>query len=437
MTPTPAPPAPDAVVSDAARAKIVHTRLVAAVEEAEAVLASTAYSSSVAEAQDFAAAIYSDRMELLAQSRRASGTFVGTLGRGLRSVLAHVAPETLEPGDVLVTNDPWIGGGHLPDVLTLRPVFCDGNIAAYVANIAHLSDLGGKPTPDGRDNFEEGFHLPPVRLVRAGELNRDVMAFIEANSRLPRQVGGDVQAQSAANASMERRLQELLTETGLVRLRRLGDLLQERSEQAMRQRLQALPDGRYVGEAFSDGIGEELRLQVAVSVCGDEVRVDFTGTAPQSRFGLNVPLNLTVAESIYALRVALAPDIPLLEGAFRPFEVTAPVGSVLNPLPPAPTMVRTIVVHNVCGAIWRALAPLVPEHVPPHRLCAHFGGIWTFRFRGVLRETPSAYRRGGLRHVAGPTPRRTSRTAGWGRLATRTATRPRRCRSTAGTCRSK
>ena len=167
MTPTPAPPAPDAVVSDAARAKIVHTRLVAAVEEAEAVLASTAYSSSVAEAQDFAAAIYSDRMELLAQSRRASGTFVGTLGRGLRSVLAHVAPETLEPGDVLVTNDPWIGGGHLPDVLTLRPVFCDGNIAAYVANIAHLSDLGGKPTPDGRDNFEEGFHLPPVRLVRA------------------------------------------------------------------------------------------------------------------------------------------------------------------------------------------------------------------------------------------------------------------------------
>ena len=214
------------------------------------------------------------------------------------------------------------------------------------------------------------------------------MAFIEANSRLPRQVGGDVQAQSAANASMERRLQELLTETGLVRLRRLGDLLQERSEQAMRRRLQALPDGRYVGEAFSDGIGEELRLQVAVSVCGDEVRVDYTGTAPQSRFGLNVPLNLTVAESIYALRVASGAGhppprriVPAVrgDGPRRLSAQSVATGPDDGAHDRGPQRLRR---HLACPRPARPRARAAPPAVRPLRR------IWTFRFRGVLRETP-------------------------------------------------
>jgi N-methylhydantoinase B len=390
------------VKMDLNTAEQVRGRLVSAVNEAEAVIAKTAYSSPIVEGQDFAAAIFDADQQLLAQSRRCLGEFVGTLGRGMRSVLKLIPPETLSPGDTLITNDPWLGGGHVPDVLSVRPIFWKDRIVAYAGNIAHVSDLGGKPTPDARDNFEEGLHIPPCRLYRGGVLNEDIMAMIGANSRLPRQVLGDVQAQSAANALMERRVQTVLQDKGLADLDDLSRDLQARAERVMRERIQRMPDGLYLGSATSDGIGEPIQIETQITISGSDVSVAFEGTSPESRWGINVPFNLTVAETLYALRVLLGPDIPLLEGSFRPFSVTAPIGSILNPRPPAPTMVRTIVVHNVCAAVWLALSPLVPDHVVPDRLSAHFGGIWTFRFRGVYRQVPSTYLHGGPSHMSGP-----------------------------------
>jgi N-methylhydantoinase B len=382
-------------------ADVLRSILVSAVEEAEARLGTTAYSSSVVEAQDFAAAIYGGDTGLIAQSRRASGTFTGTLGRGMRTVLRQIPPETLQPGDTLITNDPWIGGGHIPDVLTFRPVFYENEIAGYVGNIAHLSDLGGKPSADSADNFEEGFHIPPTHLQRAGRLNETLMSLLAANSRLPAHVSGDVQAQGAANALMERRFLEVLDRCGLAGFRARISTLHARAEAAVRERIARIPDGEYVGDADSDGVGDPLRVIARLSVSGDTMTVDFSGSSEQSRWGLNVPLNLTIAETLYSLRVAIFPDLPLVEGTIAPFQVSAPSGCVLNPVPPAPTMVRTVVVHNVCAAVWKALAPLVPEFIPPQRSCAHFGGIWTFRFRGVLRKPPSVYRQGGPPHVSG------------------------------------
>ena len=406
-----------AVAVDRNTTEQVLGRLVSAVNEAEAVIANTAYSSPIVEGQDFTAAIYDADQQLLAQSRRCLGEFVGTLGRGMRSVLERIPPETLSPGDTLITNDPWLGGGHIPDVLSMRPVFWDGELAALVGNIAHLSDLGGNPNADARDNFEEGFHIPPIHLMRQGRLNQDVLGFIGANSRLPKQVMGDVQAQSAANALMERRVRELLGEMGLATFRAQAEWIQALAERAMRERIQCMPDGHYLGEAMSDGVGEPVRIATQITISGSEVSVDFEGTSPESRWGINVPFNLTVAETMYALRVLLGPDIPLLEGSFRPFSVRAPLGSILNPRPPAPTMVRTIVVHNVCAAVWLALSPLVPDHVSPDRLSAHFGGVWSFRFRGVYREVPSAYLRGGPRHMSGPYTETYLASGGMGALA--------------------
>jgi N-methylhydantoinase B len=383
-------------------AEIVRRRLVSAVEEAEAVITKTAYSSQITEGQDFSSAIYDADRGLLAGTRRGSGSFVGTLGRGVRGVLDLIPPETLVPGDTLITNDPWLGGGHVPDVLSIRPIFWGGRIVGYGASIVHVSDVGGKPTGDGRDNFEEGLHIPPMHLYRAGVLNADLMAIIGANARRPRQVQGDVQAMGSANSLMERRAQEILEQRGLPDFHAVSADLQGRAERAMRERIATLPDGTYRDELDCDGLGEAIRIAVAVTIYQDTVAVDFTGTSPESRWGINVPSQLTYAQTMYALRVVLAPDIPMLEGSFRPFRVQAPEGSILNPRPPAPTMLRTIVVHNVCGAVWRALAPLVPAHIPPQRICAHFGGIWVVRFRGVYREVPSAYRRGGPAHMVGP-----------------------------------
>ena len=383
-------------------AEIVRRRLVSAVEEAEAVITNTAYSSQITEGQDFSAAIYDGNGDLLGQTRRSLGEFVGTLGWGLRSVLELIPPQTLVPGDTLITNDPWLGGGHVPDVLSIRPIFWKDRIVGYAASIVHVSDVGGKPTGDGRDNFEEGLHIPPMHLYRAGVLNADLMAIIGANARRPSQVQGDVQAMGSANTLMERRAQEILEQRGLPDLDAVSGELQVRAERAMRDRIASLPDGTYRDELDCDGLGEAVRIAVAVTISKGTVAVDFDGTTSESRWGLNVPFNLSRAEALYALKVILGPDIPLLEGSFRPFHVTAPEGSILNPRPPAPTMLRTIVVHNVCGAIWRALSPLVPEHIPPERICAHFGGIWVVRFRGVFREVPTAYRRGGPAHMVGP-----------------------------------
>jgi N-methylhydantoinase B len=405
-------------VMNAVRAEQVRRRLVSAVNEAEAVIATTAYSSPIVEGQDFAAAIFDSRQDLLAQSRRCLGEFVGTLGRGLRGVLKLIPPETLSPGDTLITNDPWLGGGHIPDVLLVSPIFWEGRLVGYTGSIAHVSDLGGKPSPDARDTYEEGLHIPPGHIFRAGKINEDLMLIIGANSRLPHQVQGDVQALNAANMLMQRRMHEVLRETGLSDLDAMSEDLQARAERAMRERIASLPPGVYRGEAYSDGVGESIKIVVTIRIGAGEIEIDFDGTAPQSRWGINVPFNLTVAEALYALRVLIGPDLPLLEGAMRPFSVTAPLGTVLNPRPPAPTMVRTIVVHNVCAAIWQAMRPLVPEHVVPERLTAHFGGIWTFRFRGVYRETPSSYRRGGPGHLSGPYTETYFGSGGMGALAT-------------------
>jgi N-methylhydantoinase B len=380
---------------DAGLPEIVHSRLISIVEEAERVLVRTAYSSTIAEAQDYACGLYDEQMRLIGQTRRALGVFVGTLGTGLRGMLAEIPPETLEPGDMLLTNDPWLASGHLPDFLSVLPIFWGGRIVAYATSVAHVSDIGGKPTADAADNFEEGLHIPPCKLYRHGEINDDILRFIRANSRLPRHVSGDVQALHSANSLMSRRIQEMLAEHGRTDLEHISDILQERAGEAIRGRIRALPDGTYTAQTYSDGNGDAIKIVVAVTIDDDRMHVDFTGTSDQVPYGINVPFTMACSEATYAACCILGPDIPLLHGLFEPFSFEAPDGCIFNPRPPAPTQVRTIVAHNIYSVIFRALAPLSPEHLAPERIQANFGGLWTFRFRGVYRDVPSAYQRGG------------------------------------------
>lgn len=382
-------------VVDSTLVEIIRQRLVSIAEEAEAVIFRTAYSSTVAEAGDFSAAIFDSECRLVAQTPRALGAFIGVLGTALRVLLEHFPPETLAPGDTLATNDPWIGAGHLPDIITIQPVFLGDQIVAYTANVAHVSDIGGQPSAEASDMFEEGLLIPPCKLCEAGQINETVMTFITANSRLPRQVDGDIRAQITANKLAGRRIVELLGEYALPGLKEFSDDLQQRAEDAVRKRIAAVPDGEYRSEIYSDGADRPLKIAVCVSIMGERIHVDYTGTADQVRWGLNAPFNLTRAETMYGLRLAFAPDIPVVEGAVAPFSVEAPEGSVLNPRRPAPTMIRVTVVQNVFGALFQALAPLVPKYIAPNRIHAHFGGIWAIRFRGVCHHAPSTYRHGG------------------------------------------
>jgi N-methylhydantoinase B len=375
--------------------EVVHSRLVSIVREAETVLVRTAYSSTVAEAQDYACGLYDEQFRLIAQTRRALGMFVGTLGTGLAGLVGEIEAANLAAGDLLLTNDPWLASGHLPDFLAVKPVFYRTRLVGYAASLAHVSDIGGKPTADATDNFEEGLHIPPCKLYDRGRLNDDILSFIRANSRLPHHVVGDVQALYAATSLMERRVEELLDEHGLDRLTDLSDVLQARAEAAIRARVRALPDGSYAAETYSDGNGENIRIAATVTVAADELDVDFSGTSDQAPYGINVPFNMARSEAAYALCCVLAPDIPLLQGLFAPFSFTAPAGCILNPRKPAATQVRTIVAHNIYSALFRALAPLSPDYIRPDRIEANFGGLWTFRFRGVYRDVPVAYEHGG------------------------------------------
>jgi N-methylhydantoinase B len=362
--------------------EVLWSRLIAIVEEAEATLVRTSYSTTVGEADDHAAALLDRRGRIIAQSPKGMPAFIAILGRTARAVLEQVPRQSLRPGDVIVTNDPWICAGHLHDFNLLQPIFYKGKIVAFAANTAHLSDIGGRVSAEAEDLFEEGLQLPIMKLVERGKPNELAMKFIRLNSRTPKQIIGDLHAQMAANQMAESRIIELLEDTGLTDLEALSDALQDRTEAAMRAAIERLPDGTYRGQVYSDGYDETLTIKAAVTVRGSEIRIDYTGTSPQVRRGINCPFNLTYAESIFPIRSALTPTLPTTDGALRPIEVYAPDGTILNPRRPAAVFTRTVVVHNVHAAIFQALSQLVPDHLPADRVHAHSGCIWAFRFRG-------------------------------------------------------
>lgn len=370
---------------DLLTAEIIWHRLVSIVEECEAVIAHMSFSPVVGEARDYAAALLDARGEVLAQAPSGIGTFVAILGRAGRNILDVIPAESLRPGDVLVTNDPWVCAGHLPDVMTMSPIFVGESIVGFATSIAHMSDLGGQISAEARDLFEEGLRITPCFLYRGGEPNEEVFRFIRSNSRSPQQVVGDLEAQVAATALMGRRVLEALGEQGLGGLAEVSEVMQTRAEVAVRHLIARLPDGVYRGELVCDGLDEDstTTLVATVRVAGDALEVDWAGTTEQVRGGINCSFGYTRANTIYALRVALGGgNIPLVEGATRPLSVRAPVGSILNAAFPAPVMIRVATAHNIAATLFRALEPLVPEFIEPWAISAHYGACWTFAFRG-------------------------------------------------------
>jgi N-methylhydantoinase B len=383
-------------------AEIVWHRLISVVEEAEAVIAHMSFSPVVGEAHDYAAALLDGNAEVIAQSPGSMGGFVAIMGRATRRVLEIIPAETLRPGDVLITNDPWICAGHLPDVMTVTPIFAAGRIIGYSTSIAHMSDLGGLQSAEARDLFEEGLRIWPCHLYREGVENEDVFRFIRSNSRSPQQVVGDLQAQVAATALMGRRVLEALEEHDLSDLEELGAEIHGRAERAVRELIGRLPDGTYRGELVVDGVDDDIHLVVAITIDGEQLHVDFEGTSAQVRAGLNCPPTLTIAETTYCLCVAFGgSDLPLVEGAIRPITVSIPEGTILNPRFPAPVMIRAAVVNNVAATLFQALEPLVPQHLSPATVSAHYGGCWSFVFRGLDVPTDVNFRHGGPPQTAG------------------------------------
>jgi 5-oxoprolinase (ATP-hydrolysing) len=367
--------------------EIMWNRLLHIAEECWITIWRTAFSTIIGDAQDFGCELLDPAGNSLAHSARSMPVFNLSLPLAVRALLRRFPADTLQPGDVLVTNDPWICAGHLFDVATVTPVFRGGRLVALVGSIGHCSDIGGtKDSLRAREVYEEGLQIPPGKLYRAGAPNQDLLDLIAANVRRPEMVLGDIHAQVSANAVGAERLAAFMDEYGLEDLTRLAVAIQDRAEQAMRQAIARIPDGVFTHEVWSDGLGERpLRLPVRVTVAGSEIAVDYAGAPPQvERGGINCTFNYTASHSVYALKCVLTPEIPSNAGCYRPIRVRAPEGSILNCRYPASVNLRTKTGWYLASAIFGALAPALPDRVKAHTAQPLGVGAYGYDGRGRL-----------------------------------------------------
>jgi N-methylhydantoinase B len=334
-------------------------RLVSMVDEASAAFVRTSFSVLVREANDFAVVLTDARGRSIAQSVLSIPSFIGTLPATVKHFLDVFPPESLKPGDVMITNDPWMGTGHIHDVNTAMPIFHKGRIVAFAAVVSHMPDIGGRIRNAGiREIFEEGLQIPRLKLIEGGRPNQALFDMIGRNVRVPEQTLGDIWAQVAACKMLEERLRPLLRDTDL---EALGAEIRRRSEAAMRKSILAVPDGVYHARTQHDGFEEPILINCTVTVKGERLAIDYAGSSPQVPRAVNVVPIYTFAYSAFAVKALLCPDVPNNEGSFLPITTSAPPGSIFNPRYPAASGGRGMIGHMMVPAILMALADVLPE----------------------------------------------------------------------------
>ncbi len=341
--------------------EVLWNRLLSVVNEQQVTLMRTAFSTVVRESQDLACGVFDTRGFMIAQSLTGTPGHINAMATGVRHFLKAYPPETLEPGDVLITNDPWQTAGQINDMTVLTPVFKNARVVGYFASTCHTPDIGGRIfSGEAREVYEEGLRIPIMKLFMRDTPNAELFTIIRANVRTPNETIGDLYAQTSSNAVGARELLHFMGEFGLDSIDPLADEIIARSERAMRTAIRALPNGRYENESWSDGFDEPICVKVAVTIEDEDLFIDFAGSSPQSPWGINVVLNYTHAYASFAIKAAVSPEVPHNEGAFRPVHVTAPPGSILNCVEPAPVASRHVIGHFLPGLIFGALAPAMP-----------------------------------------------------------------------------
>ena len=272
---------------------------------------------------------------MLAQAVTGTPGHINTMANCVRDYVVPRQPlASLRPGDTLITNDPWASAGHLFDLTVVTPVFHRGRGVGWFASTCHATDIGGLTMgADASEVFEEGLAIPLLKLFRGGEPNRELLQIIRANVRVPEMVIGDLYAQQAGNVVGARKLVEMLDEYRLPDLETIGELILQRTEDAVRAAIREIPDGMYRSAVTIDGFDDPLEIRCSLQVAGDAIAIDYAGSSPQVERGINVVLNYTQAYSTYTVMAVVAPNVPNNEGSFRPLTVTAPRGSILNCLP--------------------------------------------------------------------------------------------------------
>jgi N-methylhydantoinase B len=347
--------------------EVIRHGLVAAAEQMATAIERSAHSQVIREMLDYSTAVFDTEGGIVAQSTRIP-MHLNSMSRALQGVLAKFPLAQWRPGDVYVTNDPYSGGQHLPDIQTFAPVFHEDECVAIAGTLGHHLDIGGRGAAsyggDATEIYQEGLRIPPSRIATAGHANELFLPLLEANIRVPRKTIADLQAQIAALAIGSEDVQRLARRYSAATLRAATSVLVDSSEARMRAAISRLPEGYFSAEDVVDGDGlddELLPVKVRLHREGDDLIVDFTGSAPQTRGPINCPIASTESAVYYAVTAVLDPGIPPNHGTYRPVHVVAPAGTVLNPQMPAPVVGRNVFTHRVATVVMMALGKALPE----------------------------------------------------------------------------
>ena len=345
--------------------QVMWNRLISIVEEQAQALIRTAFSTSVREAGDLSAGVYDGQGLMLAQAVTGTPGHVNAMADAVAHFIRRIGRDTMAEGDVYITNDPWEGTGHLHDITVVTPSFHQGGLVGFFACTAHVVDIGGRGFgADANSVYEEGLYIPIMRLADRGTVDPTLIRIIRGNVREPDQLVGDIYALAACNGIGHRRLIDMLQEFALDGLAGVSDFILGNSRRATLARINALAPGSADGAMQIDGYDRPVDLKVRVTIARDRVICDWDGTSGIDRKGINVPLVYTKAYTCYALKCAIAPEIPNNAASLAPFEVVAPQDCILNAVHPAPVALRHVIGHMVPDTIYAALDQLLPATVP-------------------------------------------------------------------------
>lgn len=364
---------------DAVDLAVMWDRLISITDEGAAALIRTSFSTLVREGFDLSVLIFDASGRMIAQSTKCIPVFIGTAPLTLGHMLKRFPGPSLAPGDVVVSNDPTYGTGHMFDIAVMRPIFRDDALVGYAMSITHLPDIGGMGfSVSATEIYHEGLRLPICKLVRAGTIDETLIELIRVNVRVPDQVLGDIYANLGCVEMVARHVIDFMGEYAIASLQPLADAIVSATDRAVREALAALPDATYRNETDVEAFGEVRRLAVQIAKTGDTLSIDFAGTGPCVRAGINVPFPYTRAMALYAVKCVTTPTIPNNSGATSAIQVTAPVGSILAAVPPAASAGRHTIGHFVVPLVYGAIAAIVPD-----RVTAPSGLIDILTFQGL------------------------------------------------------
>ena len=359
--------------------QVMWNRLLSVVEEQGQTLVRTAFSPIVRECGDISAGVFDLEGRMMAQAVTGTPGHVNSMAESVKHFINHFPLNTMNEGDIFITNDPWMGTGHLNDFVLTTPCFKDNKIVGLFSCTSHLTDIGGLGVgPDATDIHMEGLYIPMLKLADRGVMNETLLKLVSQNTRQPIETEGDVYSLAACNDIGCKRLVEMMNEFEIDDLKNLSDFIHDKSLSAVENEIKKIPNGVYENSMMIDGFEKDIKLEAKLTVFDKSISVEYTGTSDKSKFGINVPLSYTKAYTSFGLSCLVSAEIPNNAGSLKPFEIDAPLGSILNAPYPAAVCARHIIGQMLPDVVFGCLEKAIPDKVPAEGASC----LWNITFRG-------------------------------------------------------